>query len=243
MNRQAPLLITVALKVHAKHTVLTSQQERELLYMESCLRWLTETSLTHFIFCDNSHALTDTFMLPLKQKADALNKTIEFLQFDGSHNLIKKKGKGFGEGELIKYALQNSKFLKESSGFYKITGKLFVENFNALHLKMNLSQNYMRRDTAKMEGSIAIDSRFFYMQKEFYEKNISDLYKQVDDDNGVYIERLIYQKLLPLQAVENFPQLPMITGVSGSTGQNYTQEKWITTFRRRLFFKLGQYKI
>ena len=238
-----PILITAALKVHAKHTELTSTKKRKVFYADSLLKWIINTPLTSFVFCDNSNALTDDFTSPILEKARSLNKTLEFLQFEGSHDLIEQKGKGFGEGELIEYALINSAILNTSDSFYKITGKLFVENFNDLHTKMDLTQNYMRRDTAKIEGSVAVDSRFFYMQKDFYQGHIQNLYKKVDDDNGLYVERLIYQELLPLQVVKNFPKLPNITGVSGSTGKNYTQEKFITTFRRKIFFLLGQYKI
>lgn len=243
MNNYPPVLITAALKVYAKHTKLTSQKEREVLYFNSLLRWIKETNLTQLVFCDNSNSLTDQFMIPLQNKAKELKKEIEFLQFEGSHHLIQEKGKGYGEGELVAYALEHSQFLTKANGFFKITGKLFVENFNAISKQMDFAQNYMRRDTARVEGTVAIDSRFFYMQKNFYQKHIQNLYKKVDDDNGLYVERLIYQKLLSLKVVNNFPKLPNITGISGSTGENYTQEKFITTFRRKLFFLLGQYKI
>ncbi len=238
-----PILITAALKVHARHTELTSIETRKKLYADALLRWVCNTPLNSFVFCDNSNALTDDFTKPILEKATLLHKTVEFIQFGGSHDLIKKQGKGFGEGELVDYALTNSELLRNSNGFYKITGKLFIDNFNALHPKMDYTQNYMRRDTAKIEGTVAVDSRFFYMQKKFYKKHIQKLYKNVDDDKGIYIERLIYKLLLPLNAVNNFPVLPNITGVSGSTGESYAQEKFITTFRRKIFFILGQYKI
>jgi len=238
-----PILITAALKVHAKHTELTSIETRKKLYADALLEWIIHTPLTSFVFCDNSNALTDDFTTPILKKAISLNKTVEFLQFEGSHKHIRKQGKGFGEGELIDYALTHSKLLQNSHGFYKITGKLFIDNFNTLHSKINDTQNYMRRDTAKIEGTVAVDSRFFYMQKEFYKKYIQELYKGVDDDNGIYIERLIYKQLLPMKVVKNFPILPNIIGFSGSTRQNYTQERFISAFRRKLFFLLGQYKI
>ena len=98
MNNLPPLLITAALKVYAKHTKLTSQQERRTLYLDALVRWMEETELTQFVFCDNSNALTEDFMTPLQNRAKALQKEIEFLQFEGSHELIQEKGKGYGEG-------------------------------------------------------------------------------------------------------------------------------------------------
>ncbi len=46
--------------------------------------------------------------------------------------------KGYGEGEIISYALNNSKYLKNSESFYKLTGGLTVENINDVLIDIQL---------------------------------------------------------------------------------------------------------
>jgi hypothetical protein len=58
-----------------------------------------------------------------------IKKRLECLNFDGN-SYDKSLGKGFGEGCIIKYALEHSSFLIDSSIIIKITGRIILNNVN-----------------------------------------------------------------------------------------------------------------
>ena len=58
---------------------------------------------------------------------------------------------------------------------------------------------------------------------------LKNLYLQVDDSNGVYIEKLVYQNLIKesvLQKTQLFNVNPLITGISGSYGGTLNRNKY-----------------
>jgi hypothetical protein len=50
---------------------------------------------------------------------------VEQISYCQNEDLIKQKGKGYGEGMLIKFALENSTFLRSENNFFKCTGKVY----------------------------------------------------------------------------------------------------------------------
>ena len=69
--------------------------------------------------------LDQSEVLALKQMGVEVEQ-IHYLQDNDS---VLSKGKGYGEGALIKFAIQNSALLKRADSFFKCTGKVYCRNF------------------------------------------------------------------------------------------------------------------
>ena len=85
------------------NVALNNPVERLEQYKKSIEFYINETDF-NIVFCDNSKNLLDIKSLKINDKKRL--KNVEILTFDG--NLIKYKGKGYGEMEIINYSLNNS---------------------------------------------------------------------------------------------------------------------------------------
>ena len=148
---------------------------------------------------------------------------VEQISYRQDDELIKLKGKGYGEGELIKFALNNSVFLKNQNNFFKCTGKVFCRNFDQV-LKLitkNNIQNIFWRHLG--EGNLLkpwADLRFFYTTREFCEDSVIHAYLK-SDDTKMAAEYLCFNILREkLTAAKTLR--PLLSGFSGGTGKQYS---------------------
>ncbi len=94
-------------------------------YLSSLLLWVERGPFEEIVFCENSGrgapltALTDW--------AAANRKALEVLTFQGNDE-AQRKGKGYGEGRIIAHAIRHSRSIQRAGGFYKVSGRLYVEN-------------------------------------------------------------------------------------------------------------------
>lgn len=159
---------------------------------------------------------------------------LEILIFDG--NKDKTHGKGYGEMEIISYALTHSKYIlqKRPCRIMKITGRLVVRNVNTIiaQMRWHVFPNRSVVCTMNKELSFA-DSRVF-IATDIFLRALTMQKNQIDDLYGVYFEHLLYQQIYHQHELSFFPFLaePEIEGVSGSTGMAYVPQK------RSLLFKI-----
>lgn len=213
------LLLTAS--VNAKlaspvYTKLTNTNERLQQYKETLKRYIKETSFDVFVFCENTgfNMLEDDLI----QLAEENNKTIEFLSFISNIDLVKKLGKGYGEGECIEYALKNSVNLQEESiCFFKVTGRLFIENINEILVNSKNNKNCFFTDGI---NSNSVRTVFFKSQVSFFNQNLLSVYKNVNDTENKFLEYLYFEHLIDKKVNGIFPY-PYIIGNSGSTGNPY----------------------
>jgi len=116
---------------NSSFVAIKDPKERLFQYLCSLVSWIKLTSVETIIFCENSNTSYD--FKKLIEFAESQGKKLEILVFDGNH--ISRNSKGFGEGLIMEYVFQNSKFLMPSGSFYKITGRVFVENFESIKEK------------------------------------------------------------------------------------------------------------
>jgi hypothetical protein len=125
------LLMTASIAPGKTPTVaIQDPNERCLQYIISLLAWIELTNnIKTIIFCENTNTQYD--FSRLVEFARQKGKILEVLVFSGN---VKAQiyGKGYGEGEIIKYAIRHSKHLSNTTNFYKITGRLFVRNFDEI---------------------------------------------------------------------------------------------------------------
>ena len=62
-----------------------------------------------------------------------LGTSIEQIFYSQNEQDVILKGKGYAEGELLKFTIENSRLLKNEEAFFKSTGKTYVRNFPAIY--------------------------------------------------------------------------------------------------------------
>ena len=138
--------------------------------------------------------------------------------------MIALRGKGYGEGEIIEYAFRNSGLLKEATYFCKLTGRLKVDNINKFIKWADMEGTYFWTMGLNKIWTISsgIETRFYGISTKVYKDVFADAYKEVDDKNGMWLERVFYQryktKSVKCQRIALYPDF---SGSSGSMGIDY----------------------
>ena len=220
MSDQKPtLLITSCINPPngVPFTALLDPQLRVKLALDGISNWLENTNVD-IIICDGSNF---NFSKIIKDKFPASD--IECLYFNNNAEKAKNLGKGYGEGEIINFALQNSTKLKISEYFIKCTAKYHVKNFNDCIKHWN-NKFLCRADISfgiytNTAFITFVDTRFFISNKFLYIEKFSQAHLSVDDNNHYYLEHafkyiVVKEKMMGFI----FPTIPKIEGVSGTSG-------------------------
>lgn len=119
---------------------------------------------------------------------------------------------------LMNEAIERSELLKNEESFYKCTGRLFIKNCNKiLKEKHNVNNLFLGIPSDKWAFTW-----FFKAEKDFYNSVLSDSYKEVNDNNGVYLEHIYYKKLIShRKEYETFKQYPNVEGISAGSNAKY----------------------
>lgn len=176
------------------------------------------------VYCDNSEP-KEVILEDLKRYAKGKNVKLETLSFKGNGELTAVKGKGYGEGEITKYAMENSALIKEDGYFIKLTGRLFIDNMSSLLKKLSQSKAYFNIPNHTMRG--LCDTRLYAMPIELYKEYFLNAYENVNDDGGYYLEHA-FTDVIRSNNIKtfNFPEYPLYSGKSGSAGADYTYVPW-----------------
>ena len=182
---------------------------------------------TKIVFCDNG-AYSYRNQGELIEYAKSKDKIFEWISFQGDVDKTKERGKGYGEGEIIQYALENSTVAQKAISIAKVTGRLKIENISETVKKVKRQKNYFNRDIYRGHG---IDTRFFLCDKEFYCANLMRLYIQVREDNSFTnaIEDIYYRTLIKSRRkIRTLKAYPAFKGISGGNGRNYSDISNVT---------------
>lgn len=227
-KREPVLLITATIfPQENRYVYLKNPKERLRQYIDSVKFYIIKTKIKEIVFCDNSgYAFKKEELFSL---ADKYHKKLEIIQFVGNQYKIMNYGKGYGEGELIEYALKNSSILHRADYFIKVTGRLKIKNIDEIRGKLDFSKIYFNKNINKQQS---IDTVLYCISKETYNKWFLYAYKQVCDKKGRYIEH-VFKDIIENNRlhVYNTPYYPYIDGVRGTTGKRYQdyigKERWI----------------
>lgn len=123
------LLMTATINIGGTYKVkITNAQERLFQYICSLLSWIKYSGVSKIVFCENSGFKYD--YSSIKELAKSENKLLDVIVFSGNDD-SSIYGKGYGEGKILEYALQNSSVLQDRNiNIYKVTGRNFISNFN-----------------------------------------------------------------------------------------------------------------
>ena len=219
MNRYAlPLLITSAVDTAAGRTLLRDPAQRLQKTLDSIARWRQSPMVSRVVVCDGS-GFDLAGHVPATDNPHA-GAPCEFLHFTNSQDRVRALGKGYGEGEIVRHALEHSPTLRDSNRFAKCTGKLWVSNA-ALCVRFTAGQN-VAFDYGGVFRPIYLDTRFYIADTHFFRRHLLDAYRAVDEDRGHYLEHAYRDALKPfgLSEFAMFPT-PRVQGTSGSMNLDY----------------------
>ena len=230
-----PLLITSAITIADQQPVIGDPDERLRLTLVAIGKWLELAPEIQMVICDGSNFDLSTIMRTHFPQAK-----IECLHFQNDAALVAKLGKGYGEGEIINYALDHSKHLQAASFFIKCTSKVWIKNFSACLRywdgRFICNADFSNVTKFKPYTLNHIDTRFFIVDKAFYRETFAQAYLQVNDPLRQTIEQC-FKKIVLEKKLQEFilPIWPALAGFAGSTGEDYELSRlgiWKEDFKR-----------
>lgn len=204
-------------------TQLTNTSERQKQYVDAIHYYIKNTN-SKIVFCENSQ--TDISPL-INNNQDRL----QILTFLGNQD--KQRGKGYGEAEIIEYALHNSSFIHENSIIIKITGRLIVNNICQIIDSLKYEEDFV---TCLFHSDLKFaDSRIFCGTTTFFREFLKNK-DQINDSEGIFFEHVLaYTVLESSYRFIPFSKEPLISGISGSTGEKYQMH--FPDKRTRIFYQ------
>lgn len=217
--------------------VLSDDDERLRQYLDSINFYIERSPFSKIVFCDNS-AYTYDSVQKLIDNAEKRNKTFEWLSFQGNSAEIKEHGKGYGEGEIISYALSHSTSLMSAKSMAKVTGRLKVSNIDKVVSEVKEGCNYFNRDIYRGHG---IDTRFYLCDKDYYCEHLMELYLQTCELPGkeIALEDLFYRVLKKVKNYRSLKAYPAVQGISGGNGRDYSKIPSLVIFIYSVFCRVN----
>lgn len=215
---------TVQPNINVGQLVIRNAEERLKQYMDGICFLIESKTFSKIIFCENSgfgvQAMETLYKIAENEKVQ-----LELLSFEGNTEQLIIHGKGYGEGEIMKYVFEHSQIVKGEKYFIKITGRMKIINIKEIVSGIREKKTYFNVPNRTLRT--LYDTRMYAMPIEQFKKYFAQRYEEVMDDKGYYLEH-VYTKILNEEgiSVANFPRYPRIVGISGSTGNQYTYTEW-----------------
>ena len=222
-----PLLLTSSIVASDVGVNLKSIDAR-LHHTYECIdEWLKIDPTIPIVICDGSDY---DLSFSIGKKFPKAN--IETLHFQNTIEKINAYGRGFGEGEIVKYAILNSRVISSYKCFAKCTSKLWVDNFSECRTLWNdeflckgvFDNVFSPLHKIKLKH---IDTRFYLAKTDFYKENLLNAHYFIDLESGFGLEECFKQVLSEkLDTIKMFKIQPIISGVGGGTGKYY-KNTWV----------------
>ena len=237
-NRDKVILIITACispNTNQRHLVLKDVDERLRQYLDSIYYYLRESFFKKIIFCDNS-GYDYNEIGNIIDFASSIGKELEWLSFKGNSDLVAKYStKGIGEDEIMDYIFTNSKLVIGAKSFVKVTGRLLVQNVDALLYTAQYGKNYFYRNIYS-DDFHELDTRFYVMDIDYYNLKVRNCYNRIKDYDMSM--ELVYSKLIH-NDYALLSHYPRIKGCSGGVGTDYGKESEIKLFIFDVLCKLN----
>lgn len=211
-------------------TALSDIIVRKQQYLDALRFYVNNTPLP-IVYVDNSNVDIKEYNVI----SNIVDDRLEILSFDGNHD--KEHGKGYGELEIIDYAIKHSNIINSNTNvsIIKITGRLVIVNIMTIlnQLKYNILPSSNSVICSMNSDFSMADSRLLIAPLNFYKRLIENR-MAINDSEGVYLEHVLCSliKKQNLYAFHTFFSEPQYQGVSGSTNITYEAKKH--TFREKI---------
>lgn len=229
-----PILLTSSVVAHDKGVRLQDPSERARLAMESVQQWRTIAPHSPLVLCDGSGFDFQPMLATLPSSGP-----VECLYFQNNVELVQLRGRGYGEGEIVRHAIEHSSLIQSAGSFAKCTSKLWVDNFSACMQQWNgrlLMKGVFDHVFSPHKATTLayIDTRFYAMDVRTYRQHFLCAHEAIRAQNGYGLEESFRDVFLneQLQGCLMSPP-PVISGVGGGTGAYYKntplrqfKEKW-----------------
>jgi len=225
-----PVLLTSSVVAHDTRVALTHTPDRIAFALESVACWLELYPQISLVLCDGSN---HDFSAAVSQAFPTAQ--IECICFENDQQAVRQQGRGFGEGEIVRYALAHSHMIAAAGAFAKCSSKLWVSNYDECLRDWNgelLCKAVFDNVFSPFKGtSLAyIDTRFYIASVAFYRQHFQDAHLSINVAAGKGLEECFLEAFNHRQmqgVLLNVP--PVIEGVGGGIGKHYK-----TSLKRRL---------
>ena len=212
-SKDMVLLITGCIRASEKvqHHVIKDDNERLSQYVDSIRYYISDSIFQNIVFCDNSGCNTGESLTEL---AEEVGKRFEWLSFQGDVEKTIRFSKGYGEDEIIRYALQNSRLLQEAKSFVKVTGRIKISNCNSVFQGVCFGQNLFNKEIPM--GRHVLCTRCYCVDKQFFQERLMDCYSGAQEYNPI---EFIYFNRLRRNEYRCTFDYPVFVGLAGATGK------------------------
>lgn len=234
-----PLLMTASVSTKGMKGASYSDSERERMYVDT-LNYYLETHRGEIVFAENSGWDCSSIKSQLNDCKSV--SRVEFLSLDPDSFDI-EKGKGYNELLLINKAIENSATLRNSKGFFKVTGRYPIKNLAYfIQIASEKIQNKGYLFYGDMKDHKLYDwlgtgwcghsgeARLYACDNDFYLNNIGNRYRELNDYEGHLVEGLLFDVMKTsiskgYKVSCRFRREPIFSGYEGSQINAFTFTK------------------
>lgn len=195
-------------------------EERLKQYQNSITNYIENSAFDIIIFGENSGY---PFNYQVFEKlAEKNGKCFEYVRCPGYIEGTIKHGKSYGEARLIEDTLERSRLLMDQDCIYKLTGRIFLRNSEAICRTMNRMKNEF---IIYKNKQWCLTNIFKFSKKDYlsYWKNV---YNFCDEKSGKDIEVVFFEIIESAVKkgleVGSFSVWPYFDGIQGATLESYT---------------------
>jgi hypothetical protein len=217
--RKIVLLLTAT--VNVADVVRSERRNRELRLHDYCLaldHWLSVKTIDRVIFCENSGVERASILPPAKDPE--LAARLEFLSYVEKSS-PPTRGKAYGELRILQHAIGHSQLLQPDDILFKVTGRYFVKNAEALLRQVEALKDVDIVCDLQQDLTFA-DARAFFASVRFVESHLLPLIEQADDFTGRHMEYVLAKAVHSAMAQGCIWHLPCealdVVGYSGTFG-------------------------
>lgn len=195
------------------------------LYRDSFKWWTNKASVNGwFLYVVETTGATSE---DLFEEAD-IPKNVIFRPFSPPPE-FNARGKGALESACLDFAYKDiSKTFGDDVTVHKVTGRLKVLNSPTIFTKIEPNKIKVRRALDRRY----CDSRVFSLTARTWAEHFTKIFEEVNDlNNNKYFEHVLSQRIILGEYAGNmqvlqFPKIPKIRGLSGTTGNPYGGLTW-----------------
>lgn len=238
LAKYIPILLTSSVTAFDKGVRLQDSGQRTAYALESIQRWRQLAPENPLVLCDGS----DFDFSPIVKTLDN-NNSIECLRFQNNIARVQSQGRGYGEGEIVRFAVKNSSFINARGYFAKCTSKLWIDNFAQCVSKWNNAM--LVKGVFSNAFSPILPTQFSYIDTRFYVTEVGNYtshfllaHESIDASTGHGLEECFRDIFLSIGCPPRLMGVPpVICGVGGGTGQYY-KNTFIRRSKERLRYTL-----
>lgn len=191
-------------------------------YATALRAWISDQrTVGDIVFIDNSGYPLDALQDVVDRHASS-GKRVELISFRTT-GYSATRGRSYGELDIMDAALRTSVLLKESARFAKVTGRVFIPNFDAIMAAVAPDFDIVGRLSHNLTW---LDTVFVLFERELFARRLLPFaMEHVNDQTRHHVERVLASACLHSIAEGcrwyPFPVEPRIRGVRGLDGRPY----------------------